>query len=379
MRLLLFIDWFLPGYKAGGQISSCANIIHALKDEPWEIYVITRDRDLDDEASYAGITADEWTVFRHNTKVIYLSPAGTSYGIIRKLVKEINPDTVYFNSMFSYKFTLMPLWVVKNTLRGKKVILAPRGMLQSGALQFGSFKKRAALSFLYYSGLLKNILFHATDEVEVADIKKNIHGVPRVKLVYDFPTMLQAPYTGIEKQAGSLKCLFISRVVGKKNLLYLLQVLAETTKKISLTIVGPVEDKEYWQQCRQQINTLPANCTVDYKGSVPNIELGSIYREHHLFVLPTRGENFGHVIFDSFLNGRPVLTSDQTPWRGLEEKKLGFDIALAEKTKFKTCLEYVADMGLTEFDSWSRNAWLFGQEKIKQLKDLTDEYKSLFN
>jgi len=379
MRLLLFIDWFSPGYKAGGQISSCANIIHALKEEPWDIYIITRDRDLDDDNAYENIAIDEWNVFQRNTKVMYLSPARTNYNTIRKLVEEIKPDTVYFNSMFSYKFTLVPLWVVKNSSRSNKVILAPRGMLQSGALQFKSFKKKAALSFLHYSGLLKNILFHATDEVEVADIEKNIHGRLRVKMVYDFPTMLQAPYTDIEKGKGELKCLFISRVVGKKNLLYFLQLLAETKKRISLTIIGPVEDEEYWRQCLQQINRLPATCVVHYKGSVPNADLGGIYRGHHLFVLPTHGENFGHVIFDSFLNGRPVLISDQTPWRGLEEKKMGFDVNLADKDKFKDCLEYFADMDFPEFDSWSRNAWLFGQERIEQLKGLTDEYKSLFN
>jgi glycosyltransferase involved in cell wall biosynthesis len=39
------------------------------------------------------------------------------------------------------------------------------------------------------------------------------------------------------------------------------------------------------------------------------------FARHDLFVLPTRGENFGHVIFESVAAGTPVLLSDQTPWR----------------------------------------------------------------
>jgi glycosyltransferase involved in cell wall biosynthesis len=379
MRLLLFIDWFLPGYKAGGQISSCANIIYALKDEPWQIYVVTRDRDLDDSAAYPGIKVNEWNTLQDNTKVMYLSPGNVKYKVIRDLLKEVQPNTIYFNSMFSWSFTLLPLWVIKRMQMANKIVLAPRGMLQKGALQFKSSKKKLVLAILHYSGVLNGVLFHATDEVELADIKENIQGMPQVKLVYDFPGMQQPAYEHIEKKVGSLRCLFVSRVVGKKNLLYLLQRLGETSKEISLTIVGPVEDREYWKQCLQQIDILPLNCNINYKGAVPNTELSAIYREHHVFVLPTLGENFGHVIFDSFLNGRPVIISDQTPWRELAGKKAGFDINLADREVFVKEIEYMADMDTVEFNSWGMHAWQFGQKRIEQLKELTDEYKSLFN
>ena len=40
---------------------------------------------------------------------------------------------------------------------------------------------------------------------------------------------------------------------------------------------------------------------------------------HDLFVFPTLGENFGHVIYESLMCGTPVLVSDNTPW--LPDKK----------------------------------------------------------
>jgi len=376
-RVLIFVDWYLPGYKAGGQISSCANIVLALQDR-MEIFIITRDRDLDDTAAYQGITANTWMPVQDAT-INYLSPGKENFTIFKKLINEIVPDTIYFNSMFSYRFTLLPLLAIKMSKYKNKLVLAPRGMLQAGALQFKSLKKNLVLSVLYYSGIFKNVLFHATDEIEAKDIKKNIKGIPHIQLVYDFPAMKQDLFTGMEKKPGYLNCLFISRIVGKKNLLYLLELMASTKKNISLTIIGPVEDKIYWEVCRQQIKNLPPACNVVYNGSIPNNMLPEVYKQHHLFVLPTLGENFGHVIFDAFINGRPVLISDQTPWKNLADKKAGYDINLADKEKFFETLEYFADLDKAGMDDWCKNAWVYGKNHIEGAGVLKKQYQSLFS
>jgi hypothetical protein len=378
MRLLIFVDWYLPGYKAGGQISSCSNIVYALKDQ-MDISIITRDRDLDDTIPYTGITADTWQQQQPRVKINYVSPGQVTFGNIKKLIREAAPDTIYFNSMFSYRFTLLPLVALKSMKQHYKIVLAPRGMLQHGAMHFKTTKKTTTLSLLYYAGLLKQVVFHATDEVEEQDIKNNIKGTPRINMVYDFPAIKQEPFKVIEKKPGYLDCLFVSRVVGKKNLLHLLQVMAGAKSNITLTIAGPVEDKNYWDECLQQIALLPANCTVNYTGPIPNNQLPAIYRKHHLFVLPTLGENFGHVIFDAFLNGRPVLVSDQTPWRGLEAKKIGMDISNTDKKELLQALELFAAMQQDEFTAWCNNAWLFAQERVGRVTALTEQYKSLFS
>jgi glycosyltransferase involved in cell wall biosynthesis len=378
MKLLIFVDWFLPGYKAGGQISSCSNIVYALRDK-MDIYIITRDRDMDDSAAYPGVVADTWNKLEPGLAINYVSPGNNSFGNFAKLIREVSPDTIYFNSMFSYRFTLLPLLVVKTMKQVNKIVLAPRGMLHDGALQFKPAKKKAVLALLYYTGMLNKLVFHATDETEMKDIQKNITGAPHIQLVHDFPEMKQAPYSGIEKEAGYLKCLFVSRIVKKKNLLYLLQVMAETVRNISLTVVGPVEDSSYWEACLEQIKRLPPNCSVEYKGAIPNNLLPEVYRSHHLFVLPTLGENFGHVIFDAFINGRPVVISDQTPWHQLQERKSGFDISLADKKGFTGALDYFANMNELEFNTWTTGAWLLGKEHIDQAKELQDQYQSLFS
>ena len=44
--------------------------------------------------------------------------------------------------------------------------------------------------------------------------------------------------------------------------------------------------------------------------------------------MPTTHENFGHAVVEAWAHGRPVLLSDQTPWRGLAELDLGWDLQL---------------------------------------------------
>ena len=44
-KILIFIDWFLPGYKAGGPIQSVVNLINHLGHE-YDFDVVTSNKDL---------------------------------------------------------------------------------------------------------------------------------------------------------------------------------------------------------------------------------------------------------------------------------------------------------------------------------------------
>jgi hypothetical protein len=64
--------------------------------------------------------------------------------------------------------------------------------------------------------------------------------------------------------------------------------------------------------------------------------------EYDLFLFPTLGENYGHVISEALASGCPVVISDQTPWRNLEAEGInrnGFD-------PFSSCAWTVGTSGL---------------------------------
>ncbi|MEL6194486.1 MAG: hypothetical protein AAFR66_20670 [Bacteroidota bacterium] len=54
VKLLIFSDWFVPGYKAGGPIRSITNFCLSMA-KYLDIYVFTSDRDLGDDQAYKGI------------------------------------------------------------------------------------------------------------------------------------------------------------------------------------------------------------------------------------------------------------------------------------------------------------------------------------
>lgn len=376
-KLLVFVDWFLPGYKAGGQIQSCANLTYALKDD-MEVYVVTSDRDLGDTHTYNNIQADTWLHHDKGIRVQYLSPARITYKNLQHVIKEVNPDCIYLNSMFSYKFTILPLIAASRSKAKSKIVLAPRGMLHKGALQFKNAKKQSFLRLFKYLGLHKKIVFHATDPIEDIDIRHVFGKKVAVEHVSDYPSFFQQPLELTDKQPGQLRCVFVSRISPKKNLQYILSLLETIKDTVSLTIVGPIESDKYWEECNKQIQSLPANIEVKYIGAVPNQLLANVYRQHHLFFLPTHGENFGHVIFESLINGRPVLISDQTPWRNLKKKSAGWDLQLNDQSAYVDVLQQAIQWDQEKFNAYCAASWQFAGDYISG-STLKKEYIHLFS
>lgn len=160
----------------------------------------------------------------------------------------------------------------------------------------------------------------------------------------------------VRKTSGSLNIIFLSRITAKKNLDYALNVLKELRGTVTFDIYGPIDrDKKYWETCNRIIAELPNNVTVNYKGAIKQNEVRDTFSRYHVFLFPTRGENFGHVIMESLSAGCPVILSDQTPWRDLEEKGVGWDIPLSQPEKFRTVLEQLIEMDEDEFNVYSQH------------------------
>jgi glycosyltransferase involved in cell wall biosynthesis len=107
-----------------------------------------------------------------------------------------------------------------------------------------------------------------------------------------------------------------------------LKEIGEIDGEIIFDIYGPVYDKPYWEECKKIIVELPENIKVTYKGVLAGNEVFNTLSKYHFMFMPTRGENFGYSILESFMAGRPVLISDRTPWRDLEAKRCGYDLSL---------------------------------------------------
>jgi len=126
-----------------------------------------------------------------------------------------------------------------------------------------------------------------------------------------------------------------------KNLDFALRVLKTVNSPLTFTIYGPKEDEAYWRTCEAMVADLPENIQVDYRGAVLPEQVRGVLRAHDVFFLPTRGENYGHVIHEALAAGLPVLLSDQTPWGDVVDAGVGWTLPLNDPAAFARVIEDV--------------------------------------
>lgn len=322
MRILTFVDYYLPGYKGGGPIRTIANMVSQLGGD-FEFLIVTRDRDFLDTVPYDNVFIDQWNTVGQ-AKVFYASPATFSFLGVMRLLNETPHDLLYLNSFFSPVTTILPLIIRRLGLYGNKpVILAPRGEFSVGALALKVTKKKIYIALIKMTGIYRQLIWQASSEFESEDIRRTLPNVLVASNILVAPDLLPLPIQTIEDAAsthsdarspGPLRIVFLSRISPKKNLDYLLRALSKVNVGVALTIYGPAEDSVYWLHCQSLIQALPSHITVTYQGEVTHEQVSQTFAAHDVFVFPTRGENFGHVIYESLAAGTAVIVSDQTPW-----------------------------------------------------------------
>lgn len=354
-KVLVMVDWFEPGFKAGGPIRSAVNFADQL-DGVLDIHVLTTDRDLGDVVPYADVVADQWTA-RGGHHVFHASPGRLGWSSLRSIIRGVAPDHLYLNSMFSLPFTILPLLMRRMGALNMHVVLAPRGMLRASALAHKAGKKKMFLLACKLLGLFKGVSFHATDAQEEADVRRIFGRGTEVFLAGNLPARLKPLGELPVKEPGALRMLFVGRIHPIKNLDFLLCALQGVHGKVELTVVAPIEDQVYWSSCTSAMEKLGPNIHVRVLQHVPHAQIEEHILLNHIFALPTKGENFGHAIYEAISAGRPVLISDQTPWRGLEARKAGWDLPISDASLFRERIERMVGMGQEEYGQWCHGAW----------------------
>ena len=376
-KLLILIEWFSPGFKAGGPIKSCLNIALALKND-YDIYILTTDTDHGEKLPYTGIKTNEWIEDNELAiNIFYAQKVGLSYKHIAQQINTVKPDFIYLNLLFSPHFVIFPIWLKFKNKIAAQLVLCPRGALYESALSLKSYKKIPLLFLYKFIKIQSFTKFHATNEREKLAIQKFFSN-SNITIANNLPSVNQLPNSSLQKVPNKSNCIFIARIVPIKNLAYILNALINITAEVDFTIVGPAENELYWNECKQLIDKLPGHIKVTYSGAKNSFELPALLQKNHLFILPTTGENFGHSIFESFLAGRPVLISDQTPWLNLNSKNIGWDIPLNQPPAFVDALTEAAAWSQEDFNKSSQAAWQYAHEFINQ-PALSTPYYQMFS
>jgi glycosyltransferase involved in cell wall biosynthesis len=327
MKILIITPHYLPGFKAGGPIESIKSIVANLHGK-LEFDILTKDRDLGDNQSYLNIKTEEW-IENSNCQIMYLNPSKfNSIFVIMRLIAKNKYDALYLPSSFSL-VTIKLLFLRKlGFLKKLKIIVSPRGEYSAGALKLKKIKKKVFLVLARLIGLYQNIIWHATTRDESKLIIKTHDSNVQVKVAENLKEIIIRDKFLI-KNDKELKLVFAGRISPMKNLNRCLDELTKVDyKNIVFDIIGPIEDEEFWNECRLKISRLK-NIQVNYIGCLENDIILQKLSDYHFLFLPTLGENFGHIILESLMARTPLIISDRTPWRQLNKINIGWDISLS--------------------------------------------------
>ena len=159
------------------------------------------------------------------------------------------------------------LWNIKRILINQVGICFPSGKLQKSILEKANFKGRIVIT----------------------------HGVGVINRVNG--KVINEPCTSKEK----LKCLYIGRIIEKKNIESLIDTFNVLEEE--LTLIGEGDMLE----CLKS----KAKPNIKFLGHVDNKKLPQVFQNHDVFILPSRSEPWGLVVDEAIYFGLPIIVSDQ--------------------------------------------------------------------
>lgn len=252
------------------------------------------------------------------------------------------------------------------------LVVSPRGMMSAWAWQHHGARKKLARALIHPGALEAVHGWHATSHEE----EQEIRALGFTQPICVAPNGVDTPTTA--DRAAALEhwhaacpatrerrvALFYSRFHQKKRVLELIDLWLERgPRDWLLLLVGVPQDYTPEQLERYAAKMSGAGRVLAFSGAGRPVP----YPVASLFLLPSHNENFGLVIAEAMAHGVPVLVTDTTPWRAVQDSGLGWcvpwvnygDALLAATSETPTQLSQrgaVAQAWVLREFSWSKSA-----------------------
>lgn len=372
MKIVVTADYFFPGSKAGGPIKSVMYICEELAKTN-DVVIFTRSHDYMCKENYSSILIDNMNKSQFG-KIYYVH---NKLKFIKNFFQTIqDADYIYFNSLYSFQYTLLPLIINFCTFK-KRVILSPRGELLEGAMKIKYLRKMGYLYF-FQSLFKRNVEFLASSHDESCSIKTYLN---KSSFILSNPIKLRQPIKiNTKKIPNYLDLIMICRISEIKNIELVIDALSGLSLdvKIRLQIYGVVHSSTYFKKLQLRVSAIcNRNISIEFMGHADSDTLKSKILSSHCLINSSYSENFGHSIIESLSFGRPVICSDQTPWKLINDNGAGYCIPLNIQQYRESILKLCA-MDQTEWEEACKNAYSFYRElQSNSIKNL--HVSPLFN
>jgi glycosyltransferase involved in cell wall biosynthesis len=372
-KILIFTSSYLPDIKAGGPVRSIENLVNAICDD-FIIHIITLDS-LKIGKSKSSVYINQIS----NSKVIYLKDNINKYGMMLSIINKGGYDIFYINSFFDINFTLYPLLISKFIKNKIRIIIAPRGQFGKAAIRHKKIRKTIYLGITKSIRVYNNVIWHFTSNDEKLDVIKKLK-IDENYVIQNINTNMRGIIIDKNKRSGELTIITVGRISYMKNYPYLFNCLRYINRgKIKLKIIGYIEDKQIYKECKKIENGLK-NIEVEWFGLKDQYFIEKEINKSHLFISPTLGENYGHSIYESLSLGCPVLISNNTQLKDLEKYNAGYVVPLENKNRFIEIINMYINMNNKEYTYNYEQVLKYYNNYIgNKMKDNIVQYKNMFS
>ena len=321
MRVLYVSPWFFPASVYGGPIESSRKMCLALSERGHSVEVLTTSangkRNLPSNCGghvdlgrvLVRYCARIGTVGVFSIELLLLLP-----GFVRRA------DVIHLS--YVYSFPTMPTLFCALVLQ-KPVLWCPRGAMQSWD---GTRRMWAKKWWLRLCALIapRRLHFHVTSVEEREDTIKFFPGRSAHVIPNGLDCVNLAPKNRTDSQY--LRILFLGRLDVQKGIERLIEACSMLDDSWgtnwTLVIAGPGDDK-YRFELVTLASQLRLGERVKFMGLVEGPEKELVFECSDILVLPSYRENFGNVVVEALARGIPVIASQGTPWKILEDRGCG--------------------------------------------------------
>jgi glycosyltransferase involved in cell wall biosynthesis len=222
-------------------------------------------------------------------------------------------DVVHLTA--TYNFPTLPTLMIARLL-GRPVVWSPRGALQATEDWDAAPRKRAKALFAQAAQALRpaQTILHTTSPAEAASSARHLPDIETTVIpnCVDIPDIPTRP-----PQGKALRLMYLGRLHPKKGLDLLFDAMTDLPANVALDVYG-TGDADY-------VATLKNRTTsrINLHGHADGAAKTRAFENADLFILPSHSENFGIAVAEALAHAVPVVTTQDTPWQGLDHHGCG--------------------------------------------------------
>lgn len=321
MKILHIIPSYIPAYRYGGPVKVVHELCRALVRKGQEVLVLTTnvngDRDLNNLTDKVH-KIEEVKVAYYPVKFLrwYFYSRSLSRAIKNNIMKF---DVVHIHSIYLYPTLAASYWCRNFRI---PYIISPLGALDLDMIRLRNYlRKMFYIKFIEQKNIKNASLVHVTSIYEKERFlslgfnKVPVTVVPHGIDVEEYEPRtdsggLRAKYTKLQ---GKKIILFLGRVHFKKGFDLLALAFKKIVEKRSdtyLVIAGP-DQGGYANKVKEMFAKFNLSENVIFTGMLLESDKLSAFYNSDVFVLPSRGENFGFAVLEAMACKLPVVITDR--------------------------------------------------------------------